>query len=340
MPRRQFLGSSARAGLAAVAAPAMAANWIGEARSADIRSEYAVGSYGLELDGAFAGPLSSYSGGNVVSDVIVLKPGPDGIRRKHVGAPRIEPITIESGLPMTKLFYDWIKSSIEPNPKFLRKSGAIIGFDTQRAERRRLSFSNALISAVQFPSCEASSKQPARLSVTFTPGTVALTAGKGTSSAQHAARLPGLLSSAFRMRIKGLESATARVTRIEPIRVSVANVTAPVGELRDYERLPTTIDVGNLAMTVDEGSLAPIQAWHEDFVVKGNSGPERERVGVLEYLSTDGRSTLMTLNLFNLGIFRIGPDAAASQDPRAMALSKVEMYCQTIGVDFGIDLKP
>jgi hypothetical protein len=68
--RRQFLGNTARAGLAVLAAPALAANWIPEAHGAEYQRSYGSGGYGLELDGVFVGPLWTVSGGNVVGEVI------------------------------------------------------------------------------------------------------------------------------------------------------------------------------------------------------------------------------------------------------------------------------
>jgi hypothetical protein len=331
--RRQFFGNAARAGLTALAAPVLATAF-GEAYGGDMRA-YAGTQYALELDGAFAGFVWNPSGGNVVAEVISEKMGPDRIQRKRIGARRIEPITIETSLPIARPFYEWIKSSVDARLKFMRKNGAIIAFDFDGKERSRRNFSNAFVSAVQFPACDASSKEAARLTVTFAPEVVALTAGKGTLPPQPVRSQKGWLHSAFRLRIKGLEPATDRVNKIEPITIKVTTPPAGLGEKRDSEFAPATIDVGNLVINVPEAVLAPVYAWHEDFVVKGNSGPERERVGVLEYLHPDMKSPLLVLNLFNLGIFRIAPEPVAPNVER-LAQSKVEMYCQAITADFSV----
>jgi hypothetical protein len=233
---------------------------------------------------------------------------------------------------MARSFYEWIKSSIDARLKFMRKNGAIIAFDFDGKERWRRNFSNALISAVQFPACDASSKEVARLAVTFAPEAVALTAGKGTLPPQSASK-KAWLHSAFLLSINGLEPSTYKANKIEPITIKVTTP-AGLGEKRDSEFARATIDVGNLVINVPDAFLAPVYAWHEDFVVRGNSGPDRERVGVLEYRSADGKS-LLTLNLFNLGIFRIASEPVAPNVER-LAQSKVEMYCQAITVDFKI----
>ena len=107
-PRRRFLRNTGRAGLLALTAPALAANWVVEAYAVEKRA-YLAGLYGLELDGVFAGVLSSFGGGNVTADVISDPVGPDFVQRKRLGKPRVEPITIETTLPMAQPFYEWIK---------------------------------------------------------------------------------------------------------------------------------------------------------------------------------------------------------------------------------------
>src|SRR5262249_43622489 len=109
--RRRFLERTGQAGLLALGAPVFA-GWAQEARAATAARSYVAGVYGLELDGAFAGYLSGFSGGYLTADVVKEKPGPDFIQRKHPAGVRIEPITIECGLAMTKGFYEWIKSGI------------------------------------------------------------------------------------------------------------------------------------------------------------------------------------------------------------------------------------
>lgn len=331
--RRLFLGDFARTGLAALATPALAANWMANAHAADSRT-YSGVLYGLELEGALVGRVSAVSGGTYVGELATLKPGPDYIQRKRIGGARIEPITLETTSPMAKPFNDWIKSSIEPGAKFLRKNGAIVAADPSGKELWRRNFSDAVISSVQFPACDAASKDPAKLSVTFAPREVALTSGKGTLSpqAQQSVRVP-MRDQSFRLRIQGLESATEHVREIDAPTVKVTTALRAVGEKRDYESAPSTIDVANLAMIVPDAFLGPFYAWHEDFVRKGNNGPDRERVGVLEYLTPDRKSSLLTLNLFNLGIFKIAQEVS-SRDERPY--SKVEMYCQAMTVDFKV----
>jgi len=112
--RRQFLRKTGRAGLLALGAPALAANWTAEAYGATSRS-YLAGRYALDLDNAPAGFLAGFSGGNVTGDVVTEKPDQNLVQHKHIGGVRVEPITIETGLPMPD-------TGLEVTPGWWRKS--------------------------------------------------------------------------------------------------------------------------------------------------------------------------------------------------------------------------
>jgi hypothetical protein len=307
--RRRFLSEAT---LLALGVPALSASWAGAARAAAART-YVAGVYGLELDGQFVGPLTGFLGGNTTADVVSEPAGPDLIQHKHPGPARTEPITIECGLPMARTLYDWIKASIEPGAKLPRKSGAIIEFDVSRKEMGRRVFTNAAITEVEFPACDGSAKDQARLAVTFAPDSVRLAASKGTVFPNQARQ--AWLRSNFRLQIQGLEQATTRVSKIEAIELKVA---------------PRAIQVPNLVITVADSSIAPFYGWLDDFLIKGNS--RQERAGTLDYLTPDLRSTLVTLHFFNLGIVKAAPDAAGTAD--TIRRSRVEMYCEALRADF------
>src|SRR3954469_11207828 len=90
--RRHFLRNAA----AGLAAPALAGGWL-SGHGAITAKAYSRGSYALELDGAGMGFVSGVSGGYYTGDVVLEKPGPDRIRRKHLAGAKIEPISVEVG---------------------------------------------------------------------------------------------------------------------------------------------------------------------------------------------------------------------------------------------------
>jgi hypothetical protein len=325
--RRRFLGTTGRGALLALGVPALALG-AAEAYGVTARSYFA-GSYGLLLDGVFAGFLTGFSGGNVVGDVIKMQPvGADRVQRKRLGPPHAEPITVECGLSMAKPFYEWIKSSIEPGSRPLAKNGAVVEFDGRFKEMGRRNFSNATVTEVEFPSCDGSSKDPARLTVTFQPQTVALAAGSGATAPGQVAPAR-LLRSNFKLRIQGLEEALTRTAAIEAFDIKLTGGAG--GDTRLPGRTPTVIDLPNLSITVGDSLIGQIYAWHQEFVLKGGGKP---RPGVLDYLSPDLKSVLMSVNFSGLGIIKVAPEPLTAGAPQAIRRSKVEMYCEAVTVDF------
>ena len=96
------------------------------------------------------------------------------------------------------------------------------------------------------------------------------------------------------------------------------------------------IEIPNLIFTIPEIDAGPFYQWHEDFVIKGNNGPDRERPGVLEWLTpavVTGPTVLGSLQFFNLGIFKIAPEKLEAGADTIRRV-KVEMYCERIAAAF------
>ena len=330
MPRRRFLRSTARVGIVGLAAPALT-GWLTASAATSVRA-YTRGYYALELDGSVMGVMSGVTGGGVTSDVVVEKPGPDRIRHKHLAGVKYEPISIEVSLPMAKPFYAWLKSSFEPQQKLLRKNGAILTLDYNGRVVARRDFINALVTEVEFPGCDAGSKEPASIGVTFAAERVTDTAPRASAPLPQAPK-QRWISSNFRLNIQGLEAATVRANKIEALAIKLQTVDNPVGEMRDYQREPAGMEFPTLVVTIAEAYAKPMYDWLEDFVVRGNNGQDREKVGVLEYLAPDMKTPLLSLNLFGLGIFRATPDAVTAPTEQVRRTT-VSMYCEMITADF------
>src|SRR5215472_6790060 len=324
--RRQFLGAAGRTGLLALGAPALGVGGATEAYGVVERS-FSGGSYGLLLDGAFAGYLTGFSGGNIVGEVVKVQPvGADRVQRKHLGNSHAEPLTIECGFPMAKSLLEWIKSSIEPGAKAPLKNGAIVEFDGARKEMGRRNFFNAAITEVEFPSCDASSKDPARLTVTFQPEAVTLAAGSGGTPGQMA---PGRwMRQNFNLKIQGLEQALTRTSQIDAVVVKLTG--AGGSDIREPSKGPSVIDAANLNITVADTMIGQIYQWHQEFVIKRTGKP---RPGILDYLTPDMKSVILSLNFSNLGIIKVAPEALPAGTASAVRRSRVEMYCEGVTIN-------
>ena len=296
---------------------------------------YVAGKYGVDLGGSMAGWVYSAEGGYASSEVVTEKMGPDHIARKHIAGVKYDDITVSCGTGMSKGFYSWIKDSFDH--KYSRKDGAIITADYNYKEKSRLTFSQALIAEVGFPALDASSKDPCKLSLKFSPEITRTTATFGGTTAvtgqfKQAVQKQWLPSN-FRLRIDGLDDACSRVTKIDALVLKQKNVDNSVGEHRDYQKEPASIEVPNLVITTAESHAEELYKWHEDFVIRGNNFDAQEKGATLEYLTPDLKTVLFTVTFQHLGIFKLSPDKveAGSEQIRRV---KAEMYCEEMTFNF------
>jgi len=274
---------------------------------------FSQGSFFLELGGVKAGWLHSAEGGHATSDVVVEKLGPDRIERKHLGGVKYEDIVLQCGLSMSPAIYDWIGESLKNN--YLRKDGSIhvVNHDLQAVSQRK--FSQALITDFCVPGCDADAKDEAFMTLKFHADSVTLpqpASGSLVDFVVKNARHKRWIPSNFRLTIDGIDC--TRVARIDPLRFKQKPVEVPIGEERDYQKVPASVETPNLVVVFPESHSKSLSDWHEDFVIRGNNGNDHEKSGALEFLSPDGQTVLGTIRFFNLGIFRLVPDTATPKN--------------------------
>jgi len=289
---------------------------------------YTAGKFALDLNGDFAGWVNSIEGGHATADVVVEKLGADLIQHKHIAGVKYEDITVNCGTSMSKSFYEWVQASIDH--KVTRFDGAVINADFNHKEVGRLNFFQALVTEVAFPALDASSKDAAKMTVKFAPeytrkvtktgGAIKGEIGKG----QQKKWLPAN----FKLEIDGLGDACKHVNKIEALTIKQKVVDNPVGELRDYQKEPAHIEFPNLVITLSEAYADQLFAWHEDFVIKGRNSNDKEKTGMLQYLSSDLKP-LFTLEFKGLGIFKLTPEKAEAHSENIKRV-KAEMYCEQI----------
>jgi hypothetical protein len=265
-------------------------------------------------------------GGDAASDVVQEKLGSDAVVRKHLAGVRYTDIELECDAGMARTFFEWIRDTL--NHKLTRKSGAISFLDFNFQVEHSIEFSNALLTGVSVPALDAASKDALTMTVKLTPEYTRRQ--KGTGQRQPAPVGPkgrGRWTAAnFRLKIDGLDC--THVSRIEPLLFTTVVAENVVGERRDYQQEPAHLDVPDLVLTLPESEAASFYAWHDDFVVKGMNGPQYEKNGTLELLGPNMKDAMLTLELKNLGVFKL-----ASVKPSAtegIARVRASMYCEEI----------
>jgi len=297
---------------------------------------FGVSKYGIELQHTIAGFVKEVSGGDAVADVVAEKLGSDHLTKKHLGPVKYEEINFKCGTGMSSQLYEWIKTGFNQTSHSRgREDGAILFADMDNSEVSRLTWTHGLISEFGMPALDASSKDSAMMTVKFHPETTRKTWGGGGKLVfpADAAKQKKWLPSNFRVRIDGCEIGCAKVNKIEALTIKQKVTENAIGEQRDYQKEPTSVEIPNLVLTLAESHADEFYRWHEDFVIKGNNGEEHEKGGTLEYLTPNLQEVLFTLHFYHLGVFKVAPDKVeASAEP--IRRLKVEMYCEDIQFGF------
>jgi hypothetical protein len=214
----------------------------------------------------------------------------------------------------------------------VRKSGSIEVLSLDGKELSKLSFANALITQVGFPALDAGvSGSAAALTVSFAPEyTHRLNGSNSVVATQEKAGQAKWLPSNFRLDFPGMD--TSKVRKIDAFVIKQKIVDSPVGERRVTGQM-SQFEIPNLVFTLTEAGAADWYAWHESFVIKGNSQDGQEKSGTLTFLNVDQRP-LFKLTLSHVGIMRAEPTKMQAGID-AVREVQVELYVEAI--DFDVD---
>ena len=87
------------------------------------------------------------------------------------------------------------------------------------------------------------------------------------------------------------------------------------------------LEIPRLIVTLPKTHAHTWIAWQEDFVIKGNSSPDKEKTGTLEILSASLKDVLFTLTFRHLGLAGL---SYLSESGQGIARLKASMYCEEI----------
>jgi hypothetical protein len=326
------------AGLAAGGAmllslPTMLSGFVSPAEAALRKGATSMTNTTLELDGQFGGFLSNVDGGGVFADILNEPLGQDMIQRKRPGPVRFQDIVIDIPLQnVEKALSSWITETLTKNAA--PKNGAIVYADINFNEVKRLEFSGALLSEIALPDADAQEgKNAALLTLRLTPQSTRLTGGKGKLASAPGTKAKLILSSTFRFKVQGLETACSRIVSVESIVVKRAVAGTPAGQekFRQQSAAAGALNCSNVTITLPEADAGPFYAWFDDMVMKGIPGTER--AGLLEWLDQSMKTVVSSVQLGGLGIVRYEPDPIKAGTQEKMGgLVQIDMYCETVNL--------
>jgi hypothetical protein len=299
----------------------------------DAKRSYVGNRFCLELQNRAAGWLLSAEGGLASTETVHEWLSNGYPARKHAGNVKVDDITVNCGTAMSQQFYEWLKTSIEY--KHERKQGSIITGNYDFKEVVRQDFFEALITEVGLPGVDATSKDACKFSIKFSPE---YTEHKFANGGQSILPTPTAAdkqkqwqASNFRLSIDGMDC--RKTSKVEPLTIKQNIVDNTIGERLIYQKEPSQIEFPPVVFFIPESQAEPWYKWYDDFVCRGNSSPDKEKQGQLEYLSPDCATTLFLVEFNNLGILKFTPDKHDSSSEKIRYV-KIELYCEQMKFDY------
>ena len=305
--------------IATASAPANAA--VGDARS------YAAGNSALQI-GTDTRVVRSIEGGMMRGNVALENVS----GKKHISNVVTDPIRAQIGC---EDFTPLLSAALADATKMQRSNGVIYQTDYEYKVIASREFHNALLTEIGIPALDGSSREAAYLSIMLHPEETRSVGGSGQRlpvSAAAAKTASRWLASAFKLDIQGMNG-SRYVSRIEPITISRKITESGVGEQRISQPTAAEWEVSNIVLYVPQAQATDFLNWHDDFVINGNCGDDREKMMTLD-LTDASRLPLMTVSFSNVGILSCAPvKADAGSDP--VARVRVELYAEKASIAKG-----
>ena len=306
-----------------------------------IKRAFVSGNFALSLDGGKSiGIVKTAQGGQIYGEP-VAEPSDGAIyQKKHIGNVKYADITVQAGLSMPPAFYQWIADSWSFGIQ--RKDGAVLGTDFSGTVVRELDFRNALIQETTIPALDASSKDPAYLTLKLTPQSTMPGKPSGSVSA-IGGKQKAWLASNFRFELGKLD--TSKVSKIDSF--TIKQTMAPTTDVGDvfipdqalvvsvppYLLDPGVVDFPNLRITLAESSAQTWIDWYEDFIRKGHNSDDFEKAGTIKFLAPD-QSELAHIDLFGVGIFDLTDERPLTTGSDTIRRLVAELYVERMAYVF------
>lgn len=264
----------------------------------------------LGVDGYTPISIPTISGGGTVATALVDSSSPFPKKQPSAGA--ADDVNFSVGLGLNKPLLGWLQASVAGS--YTLHDGTLYTCDYNYSCVANRDFFSAQLLELNFPACDAASKDVAYLSMRARPQYAQQ--AKATPMTIAPTTAPGWPVANFRLQLSGLD--TSRISNVSSLRVTI-----PFGA--------KTVSVGDIELRLPESYAQPFYDWLYDFVTKGNNSDAYERSGTLEYLDASFK-TIRRVKLSNVGILSVTPDKVdASSD--AIRRVTVKIYAERMTIE-------
>jgi hypothetical protein len=268
--------------------------------AAETRQQQATqGTTFLSVAGTNTGAVRDLEGGAIGAEIVRESNG-----AKHLGAMHYDSVKFRVDFQQGKPVWDWVSATIAGSAA--KKNVALTNCDFSLNAISQRDFQNSLLTEVAFPTLDAASKDPGWINLSFQPEAARSKAASGKCNAPNAsARTKAFMPNNFKLELVGLE--TSYVNKVEGLTFKQEVSATTTGQSREPALHPSKVEMPNLKVTLSVLHADTWTAWHDDFVVKGNNGNDREKTGAIVFLAADMKEEVARIALTGVGIYSLGP---------------------------------
>jgi|GEM_PF-1145898 len=281
---------------------------------------FPAGQFALTIDGhQSTAYVKSVDGGFARAQVADDPAGGDVKRVKHIATVEVEPISIEMGMTGSGDVLSWIQGSW--NKQWSRRNGEITHANFDLYETYCHEFYDALITEASFPALDATSKDGGFLKFKFQPENIRTKRMPGGEAGSPGPKVQGRIGSevrqklwspsAFRFVMHGLDEMD-RVSKIDSFTITQTVKKLYTGADRFPQIEPTGIKFPNITGTIPLQFAGSLLDWHQEYIREGKKDHAHQKGGAIEFLSTDRKSILFSINLNEVGISYAGIESSTS----------------------------
>jgi hypothetical protein len=268
----------------------------------------------LEIDGKAAGALRSLQppGYSVAQALTRLEAGDATV----AGEIAITPMDAEFDLSAASPLLDWALSLSRRNSQ--APSGAALVLDTNFKVRRRIEWTEGLLTEVRFPALDASAKSPFTVGLAWQPASIAQGKTNGDIVRPGPGKRKSLLVSNFR--VQGLPfdtKFTSRVT-LPTVRGKVAVET--YGSSRRTGCHYASVDNGEVSIEVVAGSASAARDWVQAVAVDGRVTDSELMNFSIEMVDASLKNVLATITLNGCSLAGYTEDRIESASERSVGV--------------------
>lgn len=274
--------------------------------------------FALDIGGVRVNALS-VDPGYFTASIATNDLGPGSAPKKHVSAVRFTPFTARvDPMGMGKGLENWVTGTLETG--YLTKSGTYVS-QGGKDVASQLTFVDALITRIAFTGLDVA-RPACQLEVTFEPMQMRVSKSGGAIPPVPMERIAPCTS--VRVSLGSFAAASAAVTRIDSIVVTVAVAADQVGITSEPSKHPARVSIANVTLTLPEARSQELQDWAKQWMVDG-SHDEKNELPLTVTLGSAGMKDAITLQGQNVGLVALRPPFL---DASGQRMVQVELYVE------------